>query len=148
MFNITDRQDRHFGVDFVYKFLCCYIIIQMYLNSLDSPNTFNYRCYSHKLASQPHIYNSNQAVVHMTNVTDNVIDFRQVFLLLQKVIFFIQRSCPNIVWSENFDSFELSEEPISIIWDSFQSGKSPSTYFFLQCLDEQNANTPVTLEAE
>ena len=52
MFNVTVRQDRNLGVDFLILF--CYF----YLKSLDSPNTFNYQCKSHKLASLPDTSNS------------------------------------------------------------------------------------------
>ena len=40
MFSVMDEWDKNFAIDFLLLF--CYFY--MYLNSLDSPNIFNYRC--------------------------------------------------------------------------------------------------------
>ena len=41
MFNVTDGRDRNVGVDFLFSFF------DFYLQSLDSPNIFNYIYVSH-----------------------------------------------------------------------------------------------------
>ena len=77
---ITDWCDRNFGVDFLFFFF------DFYLKSLDSPNIFNYRCYSHKYASlyqTPGI--SNQALVFMRVVKKCLHNGR---IFWQKVQFF------------------------------------------------------------
>ena len=51
MLSVTDGRDRNFGVDFLLLFS------HFYLKSLDSPNIFNYRYYSHKYASLPDTWN-------------------------------------------------------------------------------------------
>ena len=60
MFNVRDGRDRNFGVDLLF------LSFDFYLESLDSPNVFNYRYVSHinMLPFQtPGI--SNQALVFM-----------------------------------------------------------------------------------
>ena len=101
IFNITDGRDRNFGVD--YPFLFFYF----FQKSLDSPNIFNYRCYSHKYAFLPDTWNfkpssSFHERCENVRVTDGHFGHK---------CHCWQHPCRKMVRSENFCNLKLSEQP-------------------------------------
>ena len=119
MFNVTDRRDTNFGVDFLSLFFHCY------LKSWDSPNIlfkYMYGSLSDTWNFKPSsCFHERCETVH---VTDGHFGKKYNF-----------DNTPAEKWFglRIFVPWNFLKNLISTIWDSFHGGASPSSLPFLQC---------------